>query len=294
MSAHQRTLLALFFLVIIWAYSWIIMKQMMQYADPFDFSALRYFGGALVLFVILLATGRSLNPPPLLPTLTVGLAQTAAFQGFAQWALVSGGAGKIALFCYTMPFWSVLLAWWWFKEKPNAWQLAGLSLAALGLLLIIAPWQSLPNGTSILLAIVAGIFWATGTVLSKKLFEQQPKLSLLNFTTWQMFLGALVLCLLAWLVPSKPIQWTGEFIWGLAYSVLLASSVAWLLWQTVVRNLPTSVAGLSSLLVPLTAILLAWLLLQEVPSYLELLGIGCIMLGLLVVRPGSRKSGKSL
>lgn len=290
MSVQQRTLLALFFLVIIWAYSWIIMKQMMLYADPFDFSALRYFGGALVLFIILIATGRSLKPPPLLPTLIIGLAQTTAFQGLAQWALLTGGAGKIALFCYTMPFWSVLLAWWWLKEQPSRWQLLGLVCAALGLLLIIAPWQSLPNIYSIALAITAGVAWAIGTVLSKRLFQQQPQLSLLNFTTWQMLLGSSVLCVLAFFIPSKPIQWTGEFIWGLSYSVLLASSVAWLLWQMVVRNLPTSVAGLSSLLVPLSAILLAWWLLHEVPTALELIGIGCIMLGLFVVRPRAKKN----
>src|SRR5690554_8095721 len=81
------------------------MKQMMLYADPFDFSALRYLGGAVVLFGYLFISGQSLRMPPLLPIVLVGVAQTTAFQGLAQWALINGGAGKVALFCYSMPFW---------------------------------------------------------------------------------------------------------------------------------------------------------------------------------------------
>lgn len=284
MSTQQRTLLALFFLVLIWAYSWIIMKQMMLYADPFDFAALRYLGGALVLFIILVITKRPLAPPPVLPTFLIGLAQTAAFQGFAQTALITGGAGKVALFCYTMPFWTVLLAWWWLHEKPSKAHFIGILTAALGLLLIIAPWQGLASSLSAALAILGGLAWAIGMVLSKKLFQQQS-LSLLNFTAWQMLFGALILSAIAYFVPSKPVQWTSEFIWGLAYSVILASSIAWILWQIVIRNLPTTVAGLSSLLVPLGAIGLAWLLLGEQPSLLEGVGIVLIMSGLLVIRP---------
>lgn len=282
-----RTLAALAILVLIWAYSWIIMKQMMTYATPFDFAALRYLGGALVLFMILALSKQSLAPPPLLPTLLVGLSQTAIFQALAQWALVTGGAGKVSLFCYTMPFWAVLFAWWGLQEQPSRRQWLGLGLAALGLVLVIEPWQMLEASISVLLAIGGGIAWAIGTVLSKWMFQRYP-ISVLNFTAWQMLLGALALCIIAWQVPSKPIQWSTQFIMGLSYSVLLASSLAWLLWVYIVRTLPTSVAGLASLLVPLTAILMAWVLLNEQPSIIEGLGILLIMLGLFVVRPNQK------
>lgn len=283
-ATSYRALLALLVLVLIWGYSWIIMKQVMAFAGPFEFAALRYSGGTLVLFAFLWWRGRSLKPPPLLPTLIVGLAQTAAFQALAQWALLTGEAGKVSLFCYTMPFWVVLFAWWWLKEIPGWRQWLGLVFAGAGLALVIAPWEGSGFTLSVLLAMGGGMAWAIGTVLSKQLFLRHA-IAPVNFTAWQMLLGSLALWLVAWQVPSPPIQWTSTFLFGLAYSVFLASSLAWVLWSLIVRELPTSVAGLSGLLVPVCAICLAWPLLGEVPTWLELGGMALIMVGLLVIRP---------
>src|SRR6185437_15319439 len=85
----------------------------------FTFSAQRYVIGTVVLFALLALRRNSLKPTPWLPTIAIGLTQTMAFQALAQWALVSGGAGKTALLAYTMPFWVVPLAWWWVHEKPG-------------------------------------------------------------------------------------------------------------------------------------------------------------------------------
>lgn len=290
----NRALGLLALLVLVWAYSWIVMKQVTAYAGPFDFAALRYLGGAAVLFVILLIRREALAPPPLLLTLAVGATQTAGFQACAQWALMYGGAGKVSLFCYTMPFWVVFFAWWWLNERPGKRQWAAVGLAAIGLLLVIAPWQGLNNWRSVLLAVGGGVCWAMGTVLSKILFQRHQNISPIRFTAWQMLLGALVLALVAWQVPSRAIDWSPQFIAGLIYSVLLASSLGWLLWSLIVRALPTSVAGLSGLLVPIGAILLAWLILNDAPTGIEIIGVCLIIAGLLVVRPRSTKPKPSL
>lgn len=275
---------ALAVMVLIWAYSWIVMKQMMLYAGPFEFGALRYLGGALVLFAVLAIMRQSLAPPPFWPTLLVGLCQTTGFQALAQLALVTGGAGKVSLFCYTMPFWVVLFAWVALSDKPTPKQWWGITLAAIGLILVIEPWHNLGTMQSTLLAITGGAAWAAGTVLSKWMYQRYT-LKPLNFTAWQMLLGALMLCAIAWYIPSKPIQWNTEFILGLSYSIFLASSVAWLIWSRLVQALPTSIVGLVSLMVPLTAILMAWAILNEQPSLVEGIGIAVIMVGLFVVRP---------
>lgn len=278
---------ALTVMVLIWAYSWIIMKQMMAYAGPFEFAALRYLGGALVLFVVLAVMRQPLAPPPFWPTLLVGLGQTTGFQALAQLALVTGGAGKVSLFCYTMPFWVVLFAWFALNEKPTLKQWFGIALAAGGLVLVIEPWHDLGSMESTLLAIGGGTAWGAGTVLSKWMF-QRYELKPLNFTAWQMLLGSLALCVVAWLIPSKPIIWSSEFLLGMAYSIFLASSLAWLIWSQLVRTLPTSVVGLASLLVPLAAIVMAWAILNEQPSMIEGIGITVIMVGLFIVRPQAK------
>src|SRR5699024_9475061 len=142
-ASNRSALLALVVLVLVRAYSWVVMKQVMQYAGPFDFAALRYLGGAAILFLLLPLRGVSPKPPPLRLTIATGLCQTTGFQALSQWALVSGGAGHVSLLAYTMPFWVVLLAWWMLRERPTSRQWAGVALAALGLVCVMEPWRGM-------------------------------------------------------------------------------------------------------------------------------------------------------
>jgi drug/metabolite transporter (DMT)-like permease len=281
-TPQRGAVLALLATILLWAYSWVVMKQVLAYAGPFDFAALRYLLGAAVLFAAVLLTRQSLKPPPLLSTILIGLCQTAAFQGLEQWALVSGGAGHVALLAYTMPFWAVLLAWAILREQPAGRHWLGLALAALGLVCIIEPWRGLGNATSTGLAIAGGVAWAAGTVLSKRLLRQRA-VSALGLTAWQMLAGGVALGVVALAVPQRAIDWSGAFVAGLAYSVLMASSLAWWLWSIVLRRLPTTIASVGSLGVPIVGVLLAWWILHEQPRTMEWIGIVFVLLGLCAV-----------
>ena len=281
-ASPRGALLALLATILLWAYSWVVMKQVLAYAGPFDFAALRYLLGAAVLFAALTLSRQPLKPPPLLATVLIGLCQTAAFQGLEQWALVSGGAGHVALLAYTMPFWAVLLAWAILRERPTGRHWLGVALAALGLVCIIEPWRGLGNAASTLLAIAGGVAWAAGTVLSKRLFRLHA-VSALNLTAWQMLAGSVALGIVALAVPQRRIEWSGAFVAGLAYSVLMASSLAWWLWSIVLRRLPTTLASVGSLGVPIVGVLLAWAILREEPRPMEWAGIGFVLLGLCAV-----------
>jgi drug/metabolite transporter (DMT)-like permease len=288
----RGALFALLGTVLIWAYSWIVMKQVLAHAGPFDFAALRYLIGAAVLFAALLLARQSLRPPPLLPTILIGLCQTAAFQGLEQWALLDGGAGHVALLAYTMPFWAVLLAWLLLDDRPSGRHWLGLALAAVGLLCIIEPWHELGSILSTMLALAGGVAWAAGTVLSKRMFRHHAP-SVLNLTAWQMLIGGLALGITALAVPQRAIEWNLPFIAALAYSAVLASSVAWWLWSIVLQRLSTTVASVSSLGVPIVSVLLAWLILHEQPSMMELIGIVFVLLGLAAVSGvGVRRAGR--
>ncbi|MEO7071693.1 MAG: EamA family transporter [Rhodanobacter sp.] len=282
LSSRRGAVLALAVTVLIWAYSWVVMKQALAYAGPLDFAALRYLLGALVLFAAMLLSGRSLRPPPLLPTALIGLFQTAAFQGLEQWALLHGGAGHVALLAYTMPFWAVLLAWWLLGDRPSLRHWLGLTLAASGLLCIIEPWHAMGSVLSTTLAIAGGAMWAAGTVLSKRMFQRHAP-EVLSLTAWQMLIGGAVLGVVALLVPQRAMVWNWPFIGALAYSVILASSLAWWLWSIVLQRLSTTVASVSSLGVPIVSVLLAWWILHEQPSAMEMFGIVLVLLGLLAV-----------
>ena len=288
-SVPRNAVLALLVLAAIWSYNWIVMKQVLRWSGPFEFSAWRYALGTLVLFAALRLRGVSLRPPPLLPVVLVGLSQTMAFQALAQWALVEGGAGKTALLAYTMPFWAVAVAWLVLHERPARLQLASIAVALAGLVLVLEPWRGLGVPVSAALAIGGGACWAIGMVLSKRLF-QRGEAGLLSLTAWQMLVGSVGLIVVAACVEERGITWNASFVAALAYNAVLASGLAWLLWSYVVERLPTSVAGLSSLLVPVLGVLLAWWRLGEAPSPAEAAGTVLVALALLAVGTRGRRA----
>jgi drug/metabolite transporter (DMT)-like permease len=290
-TPRNAALLALALLTLIWSYNWIVMKEVLRYSGPFTFSALRYAFGTCVLFLVLIVRRESLRPPPLAETAMIGLAQTAGFQALVQWALVDGGAGKTALFAYTMPFWVVLLAWLLLAERPGPRQWLSLAGAAIGLVLVIEPWHGLGGVRSTLLAIAGGVCWAIGVVLSKRMFKRGG-IGALPLTAWQMLLGTVGLIAIALFADERAIDWSPWFIGALAYNAVLSSGLAWLMWSYVVETLPANIAGLSSLVIPIAGIGFAWLLLGERPSLTE--GIGILTIGASLAIVNLRRAPKPL
>lgn len=105
-----------------------------------------------------------------------------------------------------------------------------------------------------------------------------------------MLYAALVMSVVALLVPQREIDWQPTVFWALAYSAILATALAWSLWLFVLKNLPASIASLSTLAVPVCGVLFSWWLLGENPGAVEGSGIVLIVLALALV---SRKKKRS-
>lgn len=280
-QTHERSAwIGLLVLTLVWSLNWSVMKVATRYSGPFTFSAQRYVIGTLVLFALLALQRKRLKPTPWLPTIAIGLCQTMAFQALAQWALVSGGAGKTALLAYSMPFWVVPLAWWWIHEKPGLARWICIALAAAGFVCVVGPWKPIGAPKSIVLALLAGLAWAIATVLSKRLFQRHPDVTPLRLTAWQMLVGTLGLVIVALATPQRAVDWTGTYVAALLYNGLLSSGVCWVLWSLVVQRLSANVAGLTSLAIPVAGVLFAWGLLGERPSRAEAIGIFLIGIAL--------------
>jgi drug/metabolite transporter (DMT)-like permease len=248
---------ALILLSILWGYNWVVMKFAMLDMGPFQFGALRTFGGALCLMALMLLLKKPLRPREIPTLILLGILQTCGFTGLIIWALVSGGAGKTAVLTYTMPFWVMVLAWPLLGEKIRGMQWIAVFASVLGLLLIFDPLHLGSDVFSMWLAVAAGIFWALAVILAKKLHHRVPDLDLMSLTGWQMFFGSLPLVLVAFLVDAPPIHWTPRLFAG--------------------------IASMTSMLAPLIGVLAAWIQLGEQPSTSEIIGMIFIALALLVI-----------
>lgn len=280
-AARRRPvgLLGFVLLVLVWAYNWIVVKNALHYVGAFDFAAHRSAIGALTLFAILLFSRQPLQPPPLLPTLVLGVLQTTGYMLLMNLALINGGAGKVAVLAFTMPFWTLFWAWLVLRERIVGVQWLAIALAFVGMWVIVDPLQLHGTLLSKLLAVGAGLVWAAATVYAKWL---RPRLQsgVLSLTAWQMALGTVPLYLVAWIVPQAPLQPRPYFWFALLYAGVLASGLGWWMWMRVLQRVPAGTASLNALAIPVVAVCAAWVEHGEQPAASELVGMLLVAMAL--------------
>jgi drug/metabolite transporter (DMT)-like permease len=272
---------ALALLALLWGYNWVVMKVGMSYAQPFTFAAMRTFLGAIFMFMLLPLLHRPVKPQVLGLTIIFGLLQTGGFVGLIMWAVSIGGAGKVSILAYTMPFWLLMLAWPILGERVRGLQWAAIIFALAGLIAILGPWN-MTGLESSLLAVAAGFVWALSSVVVK-IMRKKHDIDLLNLIAWQGLFGSIPLIIVALFTTTKSVEWSGTFIAVLLFNVIPANALTWVLWLYILHSLSTGTAGLSSLAVPLVGVLSAWIQLGERPGVLEAIGMGLIVIALAIL-----------
>ncbi len=270
---------ALAVLSLVWGYTWVAIKIATHDASPYVVAGMRLALATSILFAMLPLTGRSLRPPPLVPTVVLGLLQTTGWTLLQTFAVSIGGAGKSAVLGYTMPFWTALLAWPFLGERITRIRWIALALAAVGLAFVVAPLD--PHAfVADALAVAAGISWAASAVYAKRL-RARFDVELLSLTAWQLLWGTLPLVVLMFAVPT-PIHWTASFVATMAFMSIGGGALGWFLWMFILSSLPAGVAGIASLATPVVGVLAAALQLHEIPPPTQLAGMALIVVALVV------------
>jgi drug/metabolite transporter (DMT)-like permease len=254
------------------------MKFSLSYVEPLVFAAMRAGLSAVVLLLFLPVLHRPVKPRALRMTALLGLLQTTGFAGLVMAALESGGAGKTAMLVYSMPFWLLLMAWAVLGERLRSAQWLAFAVAMGGMILVLSPWE-LRGVLSSLLAIGGGLCWAASATVVK-VIQKRHEIDVLSLTAWQMLMGAVPLVAIALLMAPAAPEWTPSFIWALAYNVLLANGLAWVLWLFVLRALRAITTGLASLIIPVLGVLFSWAQLGEHPGGAEIAGMALIVIAL--------------
>jgi drug/metabolite transporter (DMT)-like permease len=272
-------------LALIWGYTWVVIKLATADASPYVVAGGRMVIATAILFAVVAATGRSLRPTPLVPTIVLGLLQTTGWTLLQTLAVAQGGAGKAAVLGYTMPFWVALLAWPFLDERITRGRWFALALAAAGLVLVVAPLNA-GSATADALAVGAGLSWGASAVWAKRL-RARHDVELLSLTAWQLLWGSIPLAVIMLVTPGH-IHWTASFIGAMAFISVGGAALGWVLWMFILSRLPAGVAGIASLATPVVGVLSAAIQLHEIPSVTELAGIVLIVTALIVnARPAA-------
>jgi len=281
LRVHSRraAYVALALLTLVWGFNWIVMKAALMHAHPLAFNVHRTSIAVAVLFVALAARGGRMWPHRWRAVIVTAFFQTAINFGATTLAVAGGGAGRTSVLVFTMPFWTLLIAWPVLHERIRTAQAVAIAFAFAGLVLVVAPWSWHGDLTPKLWAVLSGFGWAAGTI-AMKYYQRDPDFDMLSFITWQMALGVLPLTLLPWLFDVPATQWSLAQA-GLLFIVgVIATAGGFLAWMEILRWLPAGTASLNMFAVPVIALLSSMAVYGERLSDNEWIGIGLIGVGL--------------
>ena len=137
-----------------------------------------------------------------------------------NWAMTIGDVVRVALLFYTMPAWSVLLAWGLLGERPTRQTWLQLVLALTGVLVVMkspdSPWP-IPESLADYLALLGGFAFALTNTIMRKVPDAHPASRVLA-----MFAGGASASLVVALVT-----WQQGLVPGLS-----SANGPWMLWLT--------------------------------------------------------------
>ena len=282
-SLFVRLMPALF--VLLWATGFIGAKYGLPGAPPLTFLLLR-FGIVILLMTAVSAVMRAVWPRgvQLAHVAVAGVLLQAGYLGGVFCAIDLGmSAGLAALIVGLQPILTGVFAFT-AGERVSARQWAGLVLGFGGVALVV--WDKTGTGQStwpaFACASLALVSMTAGTIYQKRFCGQQD---LRTQSVVQFVAAGLVLLPLALWLETRPIVWSGQFVFALAWLVIVLSLGAiTLLLLLIRRGAATQVSSLMYLVPPVTA-LMAWVLFGEVLAPAALAGLVLAVAGVaLVVR----------
>ena len=179
-------------------------------------------------------------------------------------------AGTTAMLVNIGPILIAVFAGLLLGEGFPRWLLAGIAVAFAGVVLIgIATRNAEADLVGVILCIVAAVAYAVGVVAQKPVLRRLPPLQV-TFTAC--VIGAI--CVLPWtgtLVDELGRASAGS-VAGMVYLGVVPTALAFSTWAYALKRMDAGKLGVTTYLVPPLVILLGWLLLDEVPPGLALLG----------------------
>jgi drug/metabolite transporter (DMT)-like permease len=270
--------LMLVLLCLIWGITWPLMKIALNEFPPLTMRAAAAILGAATYYFMCVLMRRSLRipSPKIWAHILVGsVLNIVAFSLFSAFAQLAASTSRVTILAYTMPIWSVLLAWVFLGERPNRMQATALVLCAAGLVVLIYPLTANGVPLGIVYALAVGVCWAGGTIYLKWAHIEADQMGV---GSWQMTVAAVIIvaCMLGF--EGRP-RFGGAHLDGIlatAWTGIPGNGIAYALWFTVVRRLPAVTASLGVLAVPVVGVISSSLILREVPTVADMIGFALI------------------
>lgn len=195
-------------------------------------------------------------------------------------------AGAASLLIATTPVFTAFFAAVFLGERLNRWGWLGIGVSLFGVLLVaLGEGGGLEFDLGSLLILIAALSSSVYFAFQKPLLKKYGALALTTYIIWAgtffmlIFLPGLPKALLAAPLPSTL---------SIIYLGIFPGALAYVTWTQALFKASTSLVSSFLYLSPVLAIFIGWLLLNEIPNPISLIGGGVSILGVILVNFYSR------
>ncbi len=289
-SPRFLALLETLLVTILWASSFVLVKLALKEVGPLTTAGLRYFIAFLVLTPFLLhrrIAMRLVKPRTWLVLLLIGLSAYTIGNGAFFWGLKYLPATTTSFLMSVNPILILLAGIWWLKEVPTRIQMIGVVVCLAGSVLFFFNGLKADEPLGLLITVVGLLGFALFGILSRAVARER-QVDTLTLTAVPLGFGGGLLLILALIfegVPHVSLRVGGILLW----LALANTAVAYMLYNHSLRILTALEMNVMLNLSPLGTALLAWLLLGEKVTILQLVGMVVLIVGVVLVQQRTRR-----
>ncbi|WP_426982448.1 DMT family transporter [Bacillus cabrialesii] len=276
-------------LVMIWSLNWPVTKIALEYTPPFLFSGMRTFLGGLILLSIFWPKLRNLNLRKNWGIYSI----SAIFNVILYYGLQTIGlhylpSGLFSVIVFLQPILVGMMAWIWLQEKMTKFKLIGLILGIIGELVISeGSFSGEISIVGVLLAVGTAVSWAIGTVYAKKI---EQRVDVLSMIIVQFIMGGIILTAIGASIENwRDIQLNFSYMFGLLFGAILVIALGWFIYFTLVRHGEASKVASYMFVIPIVALIIGALFLNEPITFNILVGIIMVTMSIYFVNRKPKK-----
>ncbi len=274
---------------LLWGVNWPAIRIAVSEISPWSFRTICLVVAAATLVAVSATRGARFVVPrrEIGPLIVVSLLNVTGWHMLTAYGLTMIGAGRGVLLAFTFPLWSVLFGAVVLRERVTAGRATALLLGLCAVALLLGPELRNVGRSPLggLLLIGAAISWAAATVLMKK---RDWSIGSGEMAAWQLTIGGVPVVIGAISIDGVP-DLTGVSMsaWvGLIYASVVAASFGQWIWFVILRILPSAIASISSLAVPVVGVFSSALLLGEPVGWRELSALALVLTAMFLVLVG--------
>ena len=277
-----RALVLLGILTLVWGFNWVIVAAALRDFGPWTFRAISLAVAVLAMLAIARLRGDTLAVPRRvrLRLFYAGAFNIAIWNVATAYSVMLIPSGHAAVIAFSMPLWAAIIGFAFLGERlgPRHLVALGFGTAAVTLLVVegFRHFAHAPLGLA--LGILAAIVWAIGTFVQKRTEWNMPMVSLLF---WQMLCGMVPIAAVALVLEVPALETPSALGIGAALFVgLVPLAIGMASWFSIVKLLPTNIAALSTILVPVVAVFSGALFLGEPLGLIQFAALGATVIAL--------------